>query len=162
AVVLSISASAQMPGVKVDNFSRNDGLSTENLLYNFQESFGFSWWASKEGLIVWGGAKYKQDFHSQRGFTIISRNIVVNVVEDHKRRLWVGTIDGLNLFDRAHEKFIRCDIGKETTKIPVNDIREDSRHQLWLGTSYGLCKYDHDSGISEWYVNDPANTNSLS
>ncbi len=162
AAVFYISASAQMPELKVDNLSSNDGLPTDNVLYTYQDSYGFLWLASYEGLIRWDGANYKRYFHSQGDSTSLSGNIVYKIIEDHKRRLWVGTIDGLNLFDRAHEKFIRCDIGKETTKIPVNDIREDSRRQLWLGTSYGLCRYDHDSGTSKWFVNDPANPNSLS
>src|SRR5690606_34853113 len=92
----------------------------------------------------------------------LSGNIVYKIYEDYKGRLWIGTIDGLSLFDRAREKFIRCDLGKETMKIPVNDIVEDSNNQLWLGTSYGLCRYDYERGAAKWYVHDPQNTNSLS
>ncbi len=161
-VVISIPASSQIRELKVDNLSTYDGMPTDNILFTYQDSFGFLWLASYEGLIRWDGTIYKRFLYSQSDSTSLSGNIVYKIHEDHQGRLWVGTIDGLNLFDRAHERFIRCDIGKETTKIPVNDIREDSKHQLWLGTSYGLCRYDHDTGVAKWFVNDPGNTNTLS
>lgn len=153
---------SQIRDFKVENLSSNEGLPTDNILYTFQDSYGFLWMASYEGLIRWDGANYKRYVYSQTDSTTLSGNIVYKVFEDYKGRLWIGTIDGLSLFDRAREKFIRCDLGKETMKIPVNDIVEDSRHQLWLGTSYGLCRYDYGRGAAKWFVNDPQNSNSLS
>lgn len=157
-----ISAPAQIREFKVENLSTQEGLPTDNILYTYQDSFGFLWMATYEGLIRWDGANYKRYFYSQTDSTSLSGNIVYKILEDHKKRLWIGTIDGLDLFDRDHEKFIRCDIGKETKKIPVNDIREDSKHRLWLGTSYGLSLYDYDQRTAKWYVHDPANENTLS
>ncbi len=110
AAVFCRQASAQMQELKVDNMSSNDGLPTDNVLYTYQDSYGFLWLASYEGLIRWDGTNYKRYFHSQGDTTSLSGNIVYKIVEDHQRRLWVGTIDGLNLFDRAHERFVRCDI----------------------------------------------------
>lgn len=155
-------ALGQIRDFKVDNLSTNEGLPTDNILYTFQDSYGFLWMASYEGLIRWDGANYKRYFYSRTDSTTLSGNIVYKIYEDYKGRLWIGTIDGLSLFDRAREKFIRCDLGKETMKIPVNDIVEDSNNQLWLGTSYGLCRYDYERGAAKWYVHDPQNTNSLS
>ncbi len=162
AVVASISGSGQVREMKVDNLSTYDGLPTDNILFSYQDSFGFLWFATYEGLIRWDGALFKRFFHSQSDSTSLSGNIVYKILEDHKGRLWVGTIDGLNLFDRAHERFVRCDIGKKTTRIPVNDMLVDSQHQLWLGTSYGLCRYDYDQGTAKWFVNDPKDQNTLS
>jgi len=161
-LLFSLSAVGQIREFKLDNLSSNEGLPTDNILHTFQDSYGFLWMASYEGLIRWDGANYKRYFYSQTDSTTLPGNIVYKIFEDYKGRLWIGTIDGLSLFDRKREKFIRCNIGKETTKIPVNDILEDSKHQLWLGTSYGLCRYDYDTGTARWFVNNPQNVNSLS
>lgn len=160
--LLCAPAISQIREFKVDNLSSNDGLPSDNVLYTYQDSYGFLWMASYEGLIRWDGANYKRYLYSQTDSSSLSGNIVYKIFEDHKNRLWVGTIDGLNLFDRAHEKFVRCNIGKETTKIPINDILQDSKNQLWLGTSYGLCKFNYDEGTAKWYVHDPQNDNTLS
>ena len=159
---ISVFAFSQIKEFKVNNLSTDDGLPTDNILYTFQDSYGFFWMASYEGLIRWDGYHYKRYFNSQHDSASLSGNIVYTILEDHKKRLWIGTIDGLNLFDREKDQFIRCNIGKATTKIPINDIRVDSQHQMWLGTSYGLCKYNYDEGTAEWYVHDPTNPNSLS
>lgn len=158
----SVSAFAQISEFKVNNLSTDDGLPTDNILYIFQDSYGFLWMGSYEGLIRWDGYDYKRYDYDQSDSSSLSGNIVYTIHEDSKRRLWIGTIDGLSLYDRLKDEFIRCHIGKETTKIPVNDIQEDSQHQLWLGTSYGLCKYNYDAATAEWFVHDPKNENSLS
>lgn len=153
---------SQIQDYKITNLSTDDGLPTDNIIYTYQDSYGFLWMASYEGLMRWDGYNYKRYFHSQKDSTSISGNIVYTILEDHKKRLWIGTIDGLNLYDREKDNFVRCDIGKETMKIPVNDIREDSKNQLWLGTSYGLCKYTFETKSAQWFVHDPGNTNTLS
>lgn len=155
-------AFCQISEFKVNNLSTDDGLPTDNILCTFQDSYGFLWMGSYEGLIRWDGYDYKRYGFVQSDSSSLSGNIVYTIHEDYKKRLWIGTIDGLNLYDRRKDEFIRCNIGKETTKIPVNDIQEDSQHRLWLGTSYGLCKYDHDLSTADWYVHDPKNKNSLS
>lgn len=159
---VDFSAYTQISEYKINNVSTADGLPTDNIIHTFKDSYGFLWMASYEGLIRWDGYHYKRYFYSQQDSTSLSGNIVYTIMEDQKKRLWIGTIDGLNLYNRQEDNFIRCDIGKETTKIPVNDIREDSQDQLWLGTSYGLCKYNYDGGAAKWYVHDPLNPNSLS
>lgn len=161
-LIVHLTAYSQIRDYKVNNLSGDDGLPTDNILYAYQDSFGFLWMASYEGLMRWDGYEYKKYFHSPDDSSSLSGNIVYTIFEDYKNRLWIGTIDGLSLYDRERERFIRCDLGKETDKIPINDIREDSHHQLWLGTSYGLCRFDYDRDITKWYVHDPLNVNSLS
>ncbi len=59
---------------------------------------------------------------------------------DSKRNLWVGTMTGLNLYDREHDTFLR--IGK--TNSNIIDIDEDRKGDLWLSTQgQGLFRYNH-------------------
>src|SRR5690606_8600813 len=95
--------------------------------------------------------------HNEKDSSSLDHNIVYAVFEDSQRRLWVGTIDGLNLYDRLTDTFVKCQIGQIGEKIPVNAIREDSKGKLWLGTSSGLCKYEHGKG-SEWFRDENFDT----
>src|SRR5687768_6809487 len=102
-IFFSVSAISQIKEFKVNNLSTDDGLPTDNILYTYQDSYGFFWMASYEGLIRWDGYHYKRYFNSQHDSASLSGNIVYTILEDHKKRLWIGTIDGLNLFDREKD-----------------------------------------------------------
>ena len=116
----------------------------------FQDSYGFIWIASYEGVERWDGStlkKYEYNPHNNRS---LSSNICYTFYEDHAHRLWVGSINGLNLYHREKDEFERCSLADSTLKVPINSIKEDSKHQLWLGTSAGLCQYDVSSQKGKW------------
>lgn len=133
------------------NLSSDNGLPTNDFQFAYQDSYGFLWLASYDGLFRWDGYSFKKYYHDEEDAKSLSHNIVYSVFEDAERRLWVGTIEGLNLYDRAADGFIRCTIGQNGQKIPVNAIVADSENRLWLGTSYGLCNYHPETGLSDWY-----------
>ncbi len=133
-------------------YSTANGLPTNAWQSVYRDSYGFLWLAAFDGLFRWDGYSFKKYEHSDQDRRSIDNNIVYTLFEDSRRRLWVGTISGLNLYDRAQDAFTPCAIRANTPAVPVNAIREDSRHQLWLGTSYGLCRYDYDSQRSEWFT----------
>jgi ligand-binding sensor domain-containing protein/signal transduction histidine kinase/CheY-like chemotaxis protein/AraC-like DNA-binding protein len=147
---------AQSRNYNIYNISVENGLPTNDLQFVYQDSFGFLWVASYEGVFRWDGYGFKKYHHNEKDSTSLDHNIVYSIFEDSKKRLWVGTIEGLNLYDRETDGFIKCVIGQKNQKIPVNAIQEDSKKQLWLGTSVGLCKYDHEKKTSEWHQDQNA------
>ena len=67
---------------------------------------------------------------------------------DSQGRVWVATMEGLNLFDEAADGFIR--IGK--LHAMTTDIDEDRQGRLWLSTQGGgLWRYDHAKGKLQQY-----------
>jgi ligand-binding sensor domain-containing protein/signal transduction histidine kinase/CheY-like chemotaxis protein/AraC-like DNA-binding protein len=133
------------------SYSTDTGVPTNNIQYVQQDSFGFLWLASYNGLFRWDGITFKKYYHDENDQTTLDNNIVYTVFEDSKKRLWIGTIEGLSLYDRARDRFIKCQLRNET-KTPVNAIKEDSKQKLWLGTSAGLCQYDAEKMSAHWYL----------
>jgi ligand-binding sensor domain-containing protein/signal transduction histidine kinase/DNA-binding response OmpR family regulator len=146
-------AAGQNRNYNIYNLSSDDGLPTNDFQFVYQDSYSFLWLASYDGLFRWDGYSFKKYSHSEQDSNSLAHNIVYSLFEDAERRLWVGTIEGLTLYDRANDRFIRCSIGQASQKIPVNAIVADSQNRLWLGTSFGLCNYDHATGQSTWYAN---------
>jgi signal transduction histidine kinase/ligand-binding sensor domain-containing protein/CheY-like chemotaxis protein/AraC-like DNA-binding protein len=153
-LMMFTAAGLQAQGVNynVYNISTDNGLPTNHFQYVYQDSYGFLWLASYDGLFRWDGYTFRKYYHDEKDSLSLGHNIVYSIYEDSQRRLWIGTIEGLNLYDRLTDGFKKCVIGQPGVRIPVNAIREDARHQLWLGTSKGLCLYHPEQGTTKWYV----------
>src|SRR5690606_11995638 len=71
----------------------------------------------------------------------IVSNDVYTIYEDKQHNLWIGTRDGLDLFDRENEKFIHFqhDPAKDSSLSNnfVLSLFEDHLNNLWVGTQYG-------------------------
>ena len=78
----------------------------------------------------------------------LSHDRVSALLEDSAQRLWVGTPDGLNLFDRATERFVRYGNDPSNPQslrssyVMFNALYQDRGGVLWVGTREG--------GVSHW------------
>ncbi len=83
----------------------------------------------------------------------LSNNYVRVVFEDKIGNLWIGTEDGLNLYDNnpKSEKFVRYLHQIENSNSISNDeilsITEDDDGNIWIGTANGLNKFDVKKGL---------------
>jgi signal transduction histidine kinase/DNA-binding response OmpR family regulator/streptogramin lyase len=74
----------------------------------------------------------------------IQNNRISCMLVDKNNRLWVGTYDGLHLYDRENDRFkvIKPDnnIDKGLSNNTILSLAEDSYGSLWVGTQQGLNK----------------------
>ncbi|MCQ2252871.1 MAG: SpoIIE family protein phosphatase [Bacteroidales bacterium] len=77
----------------------------------------------------------------------LSHNWVFYFLVDSKKRIWVATGSGLNLFDIKTGKFRR--FGRECGLLSdvVKGILEDENGLLWISTAKGISKFDPESGL---------------
>ena len=77
----------------------------------------------------------------------ISSEEIATIAEDGKKRLWIGTDDGLNMYDYARNRFIRFDNGIDP--LSVNQIGTGKNGEPWFGTysSAGLISIDVANNI---------------
>ena len=77
----------------------------------------------------------------------LSCNQIVHMYADVSGRLWIGTTNGLNLYDDSNEIFY---VFTEADGLPDNcifGILEDDQGNLWLSTRKGICKVVLKDGI---------------
>jgi signal transduction histidine kinase/streptogramin lyase len=96
----------------------------------------------------------------------LSNNDVTSISEDRSGNLWIGTMNGLNKFDRESKKFTHWvnqpGDPHSLSNNSVLSIFEDSAGNLWIGTRRGLNKFDYkDMTFSHW-THDSANPQSIS
>jgi ligand-binding sensor domain-containing protein len=161
AILLTLSfmapALGQEPSPHFRNFSVEDGLSHSKVNCIYQDSQGFLWFGTNEGLNRFDAYQFTAFQWDRDSPGSISANLIRCILEDRRGRLWIGTEGGgLNLYDRGTESFVHFD-AEPTSPIPlsgnnVNAIVEDRLGRLWLGTEKGVDLFEPDSGRAIHYL----------
>ena len=105
---LSLSFSfAQLSNIRFDLISIEDGLSQSTPNTIIQDSKGFVWIGTQDGLNLYDGHKFRV-FHNDPDDTLsLCDNFVHAILENSDGSLWIGTENGLNLYDRKQNKYKR-------------------------------------------------------
>ena len=136
--------------IRFEHISVEQGLSHPIVNCIFQDSKGFMWFGTEDGLNKFDGYTFTVYQPDPSDSSTLSHNDVRCIYEDASGRLWIATLGGgLNRFDRETEQFIRyTSESRRKTNIHSNYIRKFSgffygdRELLWIGTSAGLDKFD--------------------
>ncbi|HYF70672.1 MAG TPA: two-component regulator propeller domain-containing protein [Ohtaekwangia sp.] len=152
--------------VVYQQLSIDDGLSQNTINTIFQDSRGFMWFATQNGLNKYDGATFTVFQHNADDTTTISSNDVYAAFEDRDLNLWFGTRSGLSRFNRDTNTFSNFDYqqGGQYTMRPVWCILgSKSEDELWIGASGGLFSFHTRTGSFNHYkVNDSIqNANSI-
>ena len=92
--------------IRFDHLTIEDGLSQNAGLAIFQDSRGYLWIGSQDGLNRYDGYTFKIYKHDPDDPDSLSHNSILTMAEDSDGSLWIGTWGGgLNRFDPATEKF---------------------------------------------------------
>jgi len=116
-----------------------------------QDSRGFMWFGTADGLIRYDGYEFKVFKHNPDDETSISNNFIIAIHEDKSGMLWIGTEGGgLNQYDKATGRFTRyTHRSKDPNSLSnniVTAVLEDKSGNLWIGTyGGGLNQFDRNS-----------------
>ena len=119
----------------------------------FEDSNGYLW------LGLYGGGlcrfdkermEFDQYFYSQTNPGSLSSNLVLSILEDRSKNLWVGTFQGgLNKLSLYKSNFTHIEPNPNATFRLENEVRgvlEDKFGRLWVGTKAGKVKcYDQSN-----------------
>lgn len=138
-VIFLISPSySQMGEIQFERISIESGLSQSSVLSICQDSKGFLWFGTYEGLNRYDGYTFKVYKNDPENPLSLSKNVAEVVIEDHLGILWIGTEDGLNRFDREKERFAHYKNNpNDPNSLSANYVRsiyEDRSGTLWVGT----------------------------
>jgi len=154
--------------VQFTHLSLKDGLSQATVFCMLQDSRGFMWFGTEDGLNQYDGYKFTVYRHNPKDINSLSNNWINALYEDKQGILWIGTEGGgLNRLDYETQTFKRYlhqpDNPHSLSHDTVLSIYEDSQAIMWIGTDEGgLNQFDRQSGQFIRYQHDPKNPHSLS
>ena len=154
--------------VQFESYSQEDGLSNDIVLSIAQDSLGFLWIGTENGLNRFDGKQFLRFRFNPEDSGSISANWINAIYEDSRQNLWIGTANGLNRLNRADGRFERIALGAENQPSVTHNITclyEDRWQNLWVGTlTNGLWKLTQGEKAAyriEQFVHDLRNSNSL-
>lgn len=126
-----------------------NGLSHGSVSDILEDSKGYIWVATQNGLNRFDGMEYKVFEHDNRDSTTINHSSVLCLFEDSNGHIWIGTRGGLNIYDPVQNKFesIYRNSNDSLSLINsyINQILEDQNGQIWICTAQGVNVLDKES-----------------
>jgi two-component system sensor histidine kinase ChiS len=123
-----------------------DGLSISNVNWLMQDSKGFMWFGTSNGLNKYDGYSFTIYNHDPSDPSSISANNINDIIEDQNGNLWIATFQGLNMYDRKKDSFIRYRHDPSAASGIISNniqcIKLDHNGDLWIGTDRGLSRLD--------------------
>ncbi len=150
---------------KFESLSLKDGLAGNNVLDIIQDTVGFMWFATDNGLCRYDGYGFVKHQHNSDDSSSISNNFITCLEIDGFGNLWIGTENGLNLFNRTTTSFQSFYKGVGKLSLNDNHIKDlyaDKQYNLWIETAggvmhkldlntYELKKYKHETPHQPYY-----------
>ncbi len=130
-------------GFYLTGFSTRDGLSHNNVRYVAQDSTGYLWFSTWDGLSRYDGYTFKNYYHNPDDESTIPYFSLLKIVVDRYNNVWIQS-EGrtISRYDRANDCFIRENADPDLTQH--QDIAVDHEGRLWkCNVLSGIARYDY-------------------
>lgn len=149
---------AQNNKLSFDKLTVESGLSQSSVFSITQDSMGFMWFGTKDGLNRYDSQQFEVFRHHDGDSTSLSSSQNINaLLTDTRGNLWIGTQDGLNRYQPETNSFIHyLNEPKNLKSLSNNTIRclyEDHQGNIWVGTENGLNKLLKDGNFERFFCN---------
>lgn len=155
------STNAIIPDLLFSRYTSSEGLPDNRIRSVFQDSRGFLWVGTMNGVSRYDGYTFKKYYHTNNSGSI-SGNWAFAICEDAKHKIWIGTLNGLNVFDPTTEQFtsFKNIPGNQRSLFSnkITSLQFDAQGMLWIGTQNGLARLDPATGVFESFTRHPFNT----
>jgi len=163
-----MAAFSQKQQIRFTHLSTEQGLSQSNVTCILQDTRGFMWFGTRDGLNKYDGYGFTVYKNKAADPGSLSNNFITSIIEDKRGGLWAGTWGGgLNRCDSKKAKFTRYSHDQRQkgglSSDFINSLMQDSQGNIWIGTNGGgLDILDPLTGKFTNYVYDSKDPGSIS
>lgn len=130
-------------------FQIENGLSNNNVTCCIQDSQGFIWIGTRDGLNRFDGYSFRIFRDTDEGSKSIGNNWILSLAIDNKGSLWIGTFMGIYKYNAKEENF---DLIPFCKGMKAKNLVFDSSGNLWLILDGKLVKYNEQLDNHQTYT----------
>ncbi|MFH0758477.1 MAG: two-component regulator propeller domain-containing protein [Bacteroidota bacterium] len=127
-----------------DHYSANEGLSNGYITTMLQDSKGFIWIGTANGLNRFDGISFKTYYFDLNDSASISGSLITSMAEDSLENIWIMTSGGFCVFDKNTDVFARKTLrvnGIKLNRLYINACYIDSKGYFWISSSSGIYRF---------------------
>jgi diguanylate cyclase (GGDEF)-like protein/PAS domain S-box-containing protein len=124
-------------------YSKSEGLVQNTVTNILEDSEGFMWFSTFEGLSRFDGYEFKNYRHSSKNLNSLSHNFTKKLLLDSQKNLWVATKNGLARYNPLKDNF--TNYNKNNSNLNSNEIFTialNNDGDLLVSTASNLYLYD--------------------
>jgi signal transduction histidine kinase/ligand-binding sensor domain-containing protein len=164
---LLIQSAWAQPSLQFKRYDVQDGLSHNYIRKVWQDTEGFIWIATEEGLNKFNSYSFRTYKNIPGDTNSLSNHSIIDLMEDEQHNLWVGTWGGgLFVYNRQLDHFqsIRHRANQPSSLISnyVYSLYKDRQGRMWVGTDQGLDLWNPHRRTFTHYRHQPNDSASLS
>lgn len=137
---------SQNENIIFEQYTVDNGLSQSTANCLFQDSKGYLWIGTQDGLNRYNGKTFDIFYNDPLDEHSISNKWIYDITEDKLGNIWVATLQGLNKFNKENETFdhfYHNDINpRSISDDEVLGLMVDSKNILWVRTRENIAKFD--------------------
>lgn len=122
-----------------NHYQINEGLSNNAVICSMQDSYGFLWFGTKDGLNRFDGNTFKQFANIPKQKGSLGSNVIISLKEDYQKRMWIGTDQGIYSYNPLKEEFTILHESFRNMEVPI--ITTDSQQRMWFVSNGMLYSY---------------------
>lgn len=122
--------------VSFSNLTVENGLSQNSVIAIAQDSTGFMWFGTRQGLNRYDGYRFKIYKNEAKNPRSISGGEITSLLTDSKGVFWAGTTTGLNRYQALTDSFLPV---KGLMNDNIEVLYQDRDRNIWVGTLGGLA-----------------------
>lgn len=166
-LILTVSEAcfAKNGDIRFQKLNTADGLNSNVVYELFQDSHGFIWIGTKEGINRYDGYTITSYPLPSKFYKNISNQRINSISEDQMGRIWLGTPYGIIQMDAFTGKMLHYTLPYQKNAYQsqyVNAISISYKNEIWVGTQNGLYFFDQQKNTFKQYPYFPFNSKSAS
>ncbi|MFC3201306.1 EAL domain-containing protein [Alteromonas oceani] len=143
----AVFAATVLTDIKFTEYTREDGLPEDTIMSIVEDSRGYIWVGSIEGLFRFDGYQFKEYKHSPTNPTSIPQGFARTMFVSSNDDLWIGTYEGLAKYRPDTDDFQVYDNNNSVLRNnEIWSIDEDASGDILIADASNIYRIDQKSG----------------
>lgn len=133
--------------INFKNITIEEGLSQSTVETMIQDSKGYLWFGTNDGLNRYNGYEFKIYKNNKNSKNSLVSNYIIDIKEDNQGNIWVGTPGGLSKVNPENDNIINYTTEKDKGNLSNNNVCEiliTKDGSILVATDDGLNLYDKE------------------